>query len=266
LVLGCLGIGEYLGYRALSQVMWFVPFVLQVYALLPLMNWLVARVYPASVLIAAFGLTLLVTTAVYAYWPAGAADISCRWSPVFRLAEVCLGVFLGRCLARRRRPSGAIAFAALYLAVSGAFVLLRDGEKYSSPIWLVALPWSGLIVGALITLTSVLLLLVLRRIAPRLNYRLLGAASFPFFLIHAAGIQTVYGKFGANAFVWLAYYVLCWAAAFVLATLDRQWRMLVLARPVGRQSAQAAPATNSFPASTAPPAVPQSAHDAKTLR
>ena len=40
LVLSSLGLSQYFGYRYLSVVMWFVPFILQVYLLLPVVHWL----------------------------------------------------------------------------------------------------------------------------------------------------------------------------------------------------------------------------------
>lgn len=249
LALSCLGISEYLGYRFLSQAMWFVPFILQVYLLLPLMVWLLSRVRPMAVLTGAFGLSFLLTETVFALYPANALRICYLWSPVFRLPEVLLGVFLGRWITQGTRASDAIAFFAVYLGASGSFILLSTENSHPNAGWVLALPWSGLVLGVLIVLTAVLIRHGLRWTAVGLNYRLFGAASFSFFLIHGPAIGAVYAKVGANTFAWLLYFVLCWIGAVIMAAFDGQWRIVAFAKHRERGSIRMAPPETSLAAS-----------------
>jgi peptidoglycan/LPS O-acetylase OafA/YrhL len=226
--MSCLGVSRYLGYRLLCRGMWFVPFIFQVYAILPVLNWLLSRVYPTVVLIAAFGVSSVLTVTVYWFGPANAASICGSWCPVFRLPEVLLGLFLGRWMTHGARPSRAIGFVIVYVVASGALATLPGQTPFSdlNPSWILALPWNGLIVGSLITVTAVLLLRIPWFTATQLNYRLVGTASFAFYLIHQPAIEAVYGKVGANGVAWLAYYILCWGAALVLTVADGRWRSL----------------------------------------
>ncbi len=219
LILSSLGISQYFGYRYLSVVMWFVPFILQVYLLLPLMEWLLSRIQPVIVLIAAFLFSFALTIPVCVYFPDKAEEICCNWSPIFRLPEVALGVFLGIFFSQRMRLPSGIVFLAVYIVAS--FCLMQSANFFSIPEVVSALPWAGLILGVLITAMAVLLFVALSWSIGLHNFRLLGYASFPFFLIHGVGIRFIYAKFGENIFIWLGYFLICWCAAIILALFDR---------------------------------------------
>ncbi len=130
LILSSLGLSQYFGYRYLSVVMWFVPFILQVYLLLPLIEWLLSRIQPVIVLIAAFLFSFALTIPVCVYFPDKAEEICVNWSPIFRLPEVVLGVFLGMLFSQRARLPGGIVFFAVYIVAS--FCLLQSARYLSN--------------------------------------------------------------------------------------------------------------------------------------
>ncbi|MGA2798093.1 MAG: acyltransferase family protein [Thermoguttaceae bacterium] len=219
LILSSLGLSQYFGYRYLSVVMWFVPFILQVYLLLPLIEWLLSKIHPVIVLIAAFLLSFALTIPVCVYFSEKAEEICVNWSPIFRLPEVVLGVFLGMFFSQRARLPGGIVFLAVYIVAS--FCLLQSVNYLPIPKVVSALPWAGFLLGALITVIACLIFIALSWSAHIRSFRLLGNASFPFFLIHGIAIRFLYGKFGANIFIWLGYFLICWCASIILALFDR---------------------------------------------
>ena len=219
LILSSLGLSQYFGYRYLSVVMWFVPFILQVYLLLPLIERLLAWIPPVIVLIVAFLLSFELTMIVSIQYPWKAIEICCSWSPIFRLPEVVLGVFLGMLFSQRVRLPGGIVFLAVYVVAS--FCLLHSVNYYPIPEVVSALPWAGLMLGALITAIAILMFVALSCSVHIRSFRLLGNASFPFFLIHGVAIRFIYAKFGANILAWLGYFLLCWCASIILALFDR---------------------------------------------
>ncbi len=270
---------QYFGYRYLSVVMWFVPFIIQVYLLLPPIAWIMSRIEPMIILIAAFLLSYVLIVLVCLHYPEKASEICSTWSPIFRLPEVVLGVYLGMALggcatiaplSRLGRGAGGegvpqqnsevilgqplsrhIGFSAgmglspfnrlsiIFLPVYAiaSFCLLESSSIYAIPNDILALPWGGLIVGIIITFSAVLLFAIFNRTTKLQSFRLLGTASFPFFLIHGVAIRFVYARFGSNILVWLVYYLFCWCAAIILAILDSQLRkhfFRVKERPIAR--------------------------------
>jgi peptidoglycan/LPS O-acetylase OafA/YrhL len=220
LILSSLGLSQYFGYRYLSVVMWFVPFILQVYLLLPIIERLLARIPPVIVLIVAFLLSFELTMIVSVQYPWKALEICCSWSPIFRLPEVVLGVFLGMVFSKHARLPGGIVFLAVYIVAS--FCLMQSANYYPIPEIVAALPWAGLLLGVLITVIAVLMFVALSWSAHIRSFRLLGNASFPFFLIHGIAIRFIYAKFGTNVLAWIAYFLVCWCFSIILALLDRR--------------------------------------------
>ncbi len=227
LILSSLGISQYFGYRYLSVVMWFVPFILQVYLLLPLIEWLLSRIQPVIVLIAAFLLSFALTIPVCFYFPEKAEEICSNWTPIFRLPEVVLGVFLGMFFNKRARLTSGIVFLAIYMVAS--FCLMQSVRYFPIPEVVSALPWAGFLLGVLITAIAVLMFVALSWSAHIRSFRLLGNASFPFFLIHGVAIRFIYAKFGTNIFIWLGYFLVGWCVAITLATVDHQMRKVISA-------------------------------------
>jgi peptidoglycan/LPS O-acetylase OafA/YrhL len=192
---------------------------LQVYLLLPLIERLLARIPPVIVLIVAFLLSFELTMIVSVQYPWKAIEICCSWSPIFRLPEVVLGVFLGMLFSQRARLPSGIVFLAVYIVAS--FCLLQSANYYPIPEVVAALPCAGLILGVLITVIAVLMFVALSWSIHIRSFRLLGNASFPFFLIHGVAIRFIYAKFGANVFIWLGYFLVCWCASIILTLFDR---------------------------------------------
>jgi peptidoglycan/LPS O-acetylase OafA/YrhL len=218
LILSSLGLSQYFGFRYLSVVMWFVPFILQVYLLLPIVERLLSRIHPVVVLLVAFILSCEWTMPVCIYHPWNAVEICCSWSPIFRLPEVVLGVFLGMVLSQRTRLANSVLFLAVYALAS--FCLMSSAEIFPMPGPISALPWAGLMLGILITAIAVLLFAVLSWSIKLQSFRLLGNAAFPFFLIHGVGIRFIYARFGTNVLVWLGYFLVCWCVSIVLVFFD----------------------------------------------
>lgn len=213
------GISMYVGWRYLSTVMWFMPFIVQVYCLLPLVDWLLRRTGPVGLLVLAFGLSLLLSLLVSA-WVADpiAANLICKnWSPVFRLPEVCAGIILGRLATR----DCALGSGLVSLGLFGGFTLLAGWLKTLGWVNHFYLPWGGFVLPVLIFAVSAALWPLLRHV-PRSAMRELGTASFAFFLIHAAPIAAVSKRVGNTLMVWVVYYFVCWALAVGL-TLAVGW-------------------------------------------
>jgi Na+-transporting NADH:ubiquinone oxidoreductase subunit NqrE len=75
LLLSSTGLSQYMGVRYMSTVMWFVPFILQVYCLFPVVEWLLDRVHPALLQVLAFAVSLLLIAVVFHAFPARALDV-----------------------------------------------------------------------------------------------------------------------------------------------------------------------------------------------
>jgi peptidoglycan/LPS O-acetylase OafA/YrhL len=257
LVLSSLGLSQYFGYRPLSVVMWFVPFILQVYLLLPVVHWLLGRVKPVLAMLASFVISFGLAIVVCRYFPDKAEEICVNWSPIFRLPEVVLGVYLGMVLRRepglvatakgtfpfsptnasRRCPRklgqssnlrwrGEGVFSAVYAAAS--FCQMEVGGRLAMPETVADLTWAGLIVGVLVTVAAIMLFAALNRTARIESFRWLGNAAFPFFLIHGVAIRFLYAKYGQNILVWAVYFLVCWLISVAMAMADRWLRAMSL--------------------------------------
>jgi peptidoglycan/LPS O-acetylase OafA/YrhL len=218
------GLSLFLGWKYTSTVMWFMPFIFQGYLLLPLLDWCARRVHPVVLMLGAGVLsmvlshcTLFLTSDIYA-----AAVICKNWSPVFRLPEVCAGLVIGRGLlpvmgvSSKSNPSRLANVAAIL-----AWGVLCLPPLTNLPTLFGASPspcyihMEGFIVPMLI--------LVLGWVASLRwpdswlkQLRLLGLASFPFYLLHAAPLVTLERRLGEHLPLWLVYYVFCWLAALAL--------------------------------------------------
>ena len=155
-------------------------------------------------------------------FPEKASEICSSWSPVFRLPEVVLGVFLGMALSGRTTMWKNAGFLSVYAIAS--FCLLESSRLYAIPHAVLTLPLGGLVLGVLIAATAVLLFVALSWSTKIRSFRLLGNASFPLFLIHGVAIRFIYAKFGANVLAWLGYYLVCWCISIILTLVDRQLR------------------------------------------
>jgi peptidoglycan/LPS O-acetylase OafA/YrhL len=214
----------------MTAPMWFIPFVLQVYLILPLLAKRPVRLWaiPAAFLISGGACAL-----VYVLQPATPehAYAICRnWSPIFRLPEVIVGWLLGRA----RTLTEVTVPVSLYILCCAAVAVLAGYCPQASPT--ILLPLKGAVAFVVLgTLGAAILPLVKNHAAGAVA--LLGRASFPFFLLHGPGIVFMGSKFGANVLPWVLYFVLCWIGA-VLFTVALE-RMLK-GSPIGK-SAPGAP-------------------------
>jgi peptidoglycan/LPS O-acetylase OafA/YrhL len=222
------GVSMYFGLKFMSTVMWFMPFILQVYLLLPLLEWCLRRVHPAVLMLAAFGVSYLATKAVplfLADWDA--INLVCKnWSPIFRLPEVCVGIVAGKLVENTcgfwKGVCAIVVFALLSLSTS-----LLNASGCLEHFYM---PWSGFLIPVLIFGATGLAWPMLRGFNVK-TMRLLGLSSFAFYLIQAAPLGLVSRRLGDHLAVWIGYYLACWALAVVLTLAVARMRNIFEVRP-----------------------------------
>ncbi len=211
------GLSQYLGFRYLTRTMWFIPFIVQAYLLLPWLDRAIDKLRPSLGLAAAYALSASLSIVVFVLWPAQASEICRNWSPVFRLPELVLGAIIGQALANQitRRETT----IAVLIYILGA-ALARFGPRFADPSeeYISSLTWNGLCATAAILAVAGSIHWALRRLDRRPDFRTWGQASFGFFLIHGAGILFVYRHFGGQPLPWIVYYFVCWIIALALMT------------------------------------------------
>jgi peptidoglycan/LPS O-acetylase OafA/YrhL len=224
------GISQYLGWKYMSNVMWFMPFIMQVYLLLPLIDWTARRINPVTLVLIAFGVSCLLAQMMplFANSEYQLKLICKNWSPIFRLPEVCVGVILGRiCLTRSGLGAGLLA-----VIVYGTLALAVDTVESTCTFGRFYMPWNGFVVPLFIFGVSALISPLLRAANSKL-LRWLGISSLPFFLLHAAPIATISHHFQNKPSVWAAYFFICWIVAIAATWLAQQFNEK-LAAAVGR--------------------------------
>ncbi len=219
-----IGASQYFGWKYMSTVMWFMPFIMQAYLLFPLIDWTARRVSPVVLVLVAFGLSYLLAQTVPLLVKSDfKAMLICKnWSPVFRLPEVCVGIILGRIVLTRHGHGRGILAVAVYGILSLFASLLAPA--ITRPFYY--MPWGGFVVPAVLFGASALLSSMLRA-ANAKRVRLLGFSSFPFFLLHAASLTTLSRRFHDQTAVWVAYYFVCWLIAIALTLLLAQAKNLL---------------------------------------
>ncbi len=211
------GTSMFFGWKYLSTVMWFVPFILQVYLLLPLIDWGSRRLPPLEFMLVAFGVSCLTAQLMPFFFADQAAYLVCKnWSPLFRLPEVCLGILLGRLALAQcdfwKAGSAMVTFGILSWLVSWLNSIPGGTRVY------IYMPWSGFWVPLLLFGAAYLILPLRRNVQTRL-IRQLGIATFAFYLFHAAPLTAIEHRFGNHLPVWAAYYLACWVIAVSLTRL-----------------------------------------------
>jgi peptidoglycan/LPS O-acetylase OafA/YrhL len=198
-------INQYVGMRYFTEPMWFVPFILQLYLLMPALYFLAARLSGLGIAVCSLA-SLTACIAVHCIDPVHTGMICKDWSPVFRLAPAFLGIASGM------YPSaGLLAFLLLaWLACSGArFAVLPwfPGleavffRSFYSAIAFALLLGPALVTGRVIERCG--------RLA-RNMVELMGKATLPFFLSHGMMIHFLWTRFGRTQGIWIAYFVCCW--------------------------------------------------------
>ena len=218
------GVSQYFGWKYMSAVMWFMPFIMQAYLLFPLIDWTARQVNAVVLVLIAFGLSYLLVQTVPLFVKSDfQAQLVCKnWSPVLRLPEVCVGIILGRIALTRRGHGVGILAVAVYGILSLLVSLLPPTNK--PPLFY--MPWGGFVVPAVLFGASVLLSPLLRATNANL-VRMLGFSSYSFYLLHAAPLVAISRHFHNQAIVWLAYFLACWVLAFTLTRLLAQAKNLL---------------------------------------
>lgn len=218
LLLSATGLSQYFQRRYMSLVMWFIPFILQVYLVLPFLERLLERMAGVVVVILAFAVSLLLTSMAFWLWPSNAHEICRNWSVIFRLPEVCFGVIAGRCIfSRENRQAGLVALAAF--ALISCVLSMAVAPHFDAQSYILSLPWNGLIVSLIIAAAGVIFAAISKNWGGERLIRMVGAASYPFYLAHGVAIAFVFRRFGSAPTVWIVYFVLSWGGAIVLQLL-----------------------------------------------
>jgi peptidoglycan/LPS O-acetylase OafA/YrhL len=231
-LLSTLGLSQYFGLPYESSVMWFLPFILQVYALLPLLDSLSEKWYPMPLFIIATLLSLLCSVVTFHAFPDLAWGVCRNWSPAFRLHEVLLGLFVGKALLGQLRLGTLTGIIFLYL--SAASVLFSFSFSHAVfEAYIMSLPLKSFVATSVLILLSVGFSYLCPSNTKRI-VKFLGLASLPFFLTHAAMIRFVFSRFGPEFVVWAIYFCFCWTGSSIWVIL---WRALDPFRRIGeRQS------------------------------
>ena len=215
LVLSSLGLSQYFGHRYLSEVFWFVPFVIQVYVLIAFGHRGIERLRGWWLLPAAFVLYWLEILAAE-IWTAHPHQIIRDWSPLLRPAEVLFSVQGGLWLTGRLPDRAFAGRLVLYTALAGILAALGAWQGGAGELtYLYMLPLHGLVVSLVILGAAWLCARLVASDAAGW-WRRLGRATYPFYLIHGMAIAAIFHRFGASPGVWLGYLVVCVAAALTL--------------------------------------------------
>jgi hypothetical protein len=173
LVINLMMINAYVGARFFTAPMWFIPFIFQVYILIPLLCRLIR--WPQAALAMTTAVSVLTSMLAYRVAPLQAAEICRTWSPVFRLPPVFLGVALGM-LPSSKWPQVVMTFAICVVSETALIFVLPDMQ-----LTLIR-QMQGLVALVLLTLLAVLVARLVSAI-PSVDWwtTLLGQASFPVF-------------------------------------------------------------------------------------
>jgi len=205
LICNLLMINQYIGMEYFTAMMWFVPFVLQLYLLVPLLS-LIARRFSWQGLIACSVVSLLASMVVYGIAPLAGSEVCKDWSPLFRLAPAFLGVACGIATSTAIVPG----LLVLWLACSASRLLLLPWWPGLQPTIFRSL-YSAAMFPALLGIAWVIAR-QLQRCPDGLKkiVTLLSQATLPFFLGHGILIHFLWSRFGSNPSIWVAYFVFCW--------------------------------------------------------
>lgn len=215
-LLSSVGMSQYFGFRYMSHVMWFIPFILQAYLIFPGIMVLLHRFPAVWIMLTAFGVSLsAIALAFVCLPPMGASGVCRNWCVVFRLPEVCLGLIIGENLLRRRDYAGGSMAVALFILLSFALAAVA-APRFGQATYILSLPWRGAVVTLLITALSSVLAPVITRAWTLRFMRLLGTASFPFFLIHGIAILFIHHRVGVAVAPWVLYFLFCWCEAVAI--------------------------------------------------
>lgn len=214
-------ISQYVGKPWMTASMWFVPFVLQVYLILPIFRKIPIRLLTLPFAFLVSGFACVAVYALHPTLPEHAYGICRNWSPIFRLPEVMFGCVL----ARARNLADVVASVVTYVVYCVLIALLVVVYPQASSTLL--LPLKGVVVFLILSATTAFILpLVKHQLAGIIA--ILGRAAFPFWLLHGPGVTFMGDRFGQNILPWILYFVLCWIGAIAFnVSFDKLQRRLM---------------------------------------
>ncbi len=234
LLCNLLMVNQYLGMNYFTNMMWFVPFILQLYLLVPVLCILAARA-PRLGIVACSLFSLLACLLIVSIAPAQGFEICKEWSPLFRLTPAFLGVAAGLASSPALLP----ALLLLWILCSGARMALLPWLPSLEPVAFRSL-FSAL-TSPLILAASCAIAAFVQRWTPRCRgpIALLSRASLPFFLGHGVLMNFLWHHFGSNLAIWIGYFALCWAgsALFVIVYMRVTIRLRERLTPPPRDAA-----------------------------
>lgn len=209
-------INQFVGVEFFTNPMWFVPFVLQVYLLVPLLARFTK--FPAMGMAVCTAISLMLCIAVSKL----SGDLTYRicnsWSPLFRLPLVFLGVTFATAKPRQAWISFTVFAAGVLLGL-----LLRPVFPALDYVLLKRL--YSLLAMMLIFTTGLFVGYLMRKCLKSWDWlSLMGQAAMPFFLSHGVMIRYVYGKWGGSPLVWTGYFVCCWLGSILFV---KAWSAMV---------------------------------------
>jgi len=229
------GISQYLGSHYMTTPMWFIPFIMQVYLLLPLVDWILRRANAVLVIIAATSISYLLVLwfSVLIHTNPGYVFQICKCgSPIFRLPDVCVGVIAGQIML----PGARGRLAGLGAILLFGFLSWLSGlapDKFGFGMF--HLPFSGFVTPGVLYGLTFICLPIFRLMGNKL-LRLLGRATLPFFLVQCAALTAVSHKFGQHPVIWVPYFFVCCILAISITVgLDQMAKKVEarLSRSVG---------------------------------
>lgn len=214
-----LGISQYIGLRYMSYTMWFIPFTVQIFLILPLLQRIHEKVGDTIFLVGAACISTFLVIITYHFVPAPKALLICReWSPLFRLPEVACGLILAKSvsvtdLARK------ILFCFLVFAACASPIIFTPVGSYSF-----LSPSLGLVTSLLIVVLGLILHLIAMPFVPGKWWRTGGAASYPFFLGHGIGLRFIAGRNDNSLIAFSLYWLGFWLFSITWVILGKKFR------------------------------------------
>lgn len=203
------GIALYVNNRMLSDLWWFIPFIVQVYLLLPPIELTWRRLGGLWTYVIG---AMISVAAIWTLHRANLIGLAREWSPLFRLPEVLLGFVVAYGL----RDGWMAVWAPLAGHIACVlFMALVLGNSPSTE-YIFRMPLFGLLMT--LGLGGASLALATKRM-PKLFtscIRRLGTASYAFFLLHGATLTWWAKHVGESAVAWSLNLVACWGTALLL--------------------------------------------------
>jgi len=199
-------IAQYTGVPLFTTPMWFMPFLFQIYFIIPFLK---RRPIGMGFIPLGFIFSGIACGAVWTFQPADATEVSRNWSPIFRLPEVLIGVVLASSK-NISSTEGAVGLYAIFCLFSASLAIPYPHASYTA-----LLPARDLLVFLILFILTRTTLALLKS-EQHGFLSLLGRATFPFFLLSGVGNNFVWIHFGSNLLAWIPYFMLCWGVSMMI--------------------------------------------------